>query len=61
LSGTRFLLTERLYDCVGDCLADPEPKPTNETPTRAWLFSSYNAASYIMGLEWLLASRGDSA
>src|SRR5688572_19929722 len=49
---SRYLLTERLYECVDDCLAGPEPKPTALTPQRTWVCDSYNKASNIMGLEW---------
>src|SRR5688572_1420721 len=55
-TSTQYLLVERLHDCIGDCLADPAPEHTDDIPQRAWAFNSYNEASYIMGLEWLLAS-----
>jgi hypothetical protein len=59
--GTQFLLIERLHDCEGDCLAAVVPEHTDDIPQRAWTFRTYNEAAYIMGVEWLVASRGDSA
>jgi hypothetical protein len=61
LSGTQFLLMERLHDCVGDCLANPTPEISEDIPQRAWAFDTYNQAAYIMGVEWLLSSRADLA
>lgn len=58
---TQYLLLERLHECNGDSLADPVPEQTDDIPQRAWVFNTYNEAAYIMGIEWMLASRGDSA
>ena len=57
---TQYLLTERLHDCEGDCLAAAAPEHTDDIPQRAWAFNTYNEAAYIMGVEWLLTSRGAS-
>jgi hypothetical protein len=58
---TQYLLIERLHDCEGNCLAAAAPDHTDDIPQRAWVFSTYNEAAYIMGVEWLLASHGGAS